>query len=125
MSVHEGIALAYAAICLCVICFQVAIILGAPLGPVTQGGRHPGTLPLPNRIMAGASIFILGGLALAVVSAAGLWPRWPSWAGWAALAVQAIVTLLNWITPSRAERRLWAPITSAMLALAAVAVALG
>ena len=40
--------------------------------------------------------------------------------GWGALGIQAVSTLLNWITPSRPERRLWGPVTTAMFAMALV-----
>jgi len=114
--------LLYAAACFGAICFQVALIAGAPWGPVTQGGTNPGALPLSGRIIAVVSIILLLGMAGGVASAAGAWPHWPRWTGWAALVVQAVSTFLNWITPSRAERRLWGPITSVMLALAALSV---
>ena len=122
MTVNNAIALIYAAVCLGVICFQVALVFGAPWGRVTQGGTHAGKLPVSGRIVAGLSILVLAGMALAVLSATGGWPHWPRWVSWAALAVQSVSMLLNWITPSRPERRLWAPITSVMLALAALAV---
>jgi hypothetical protein len=122
MDVFDILALIYLFGCLCVIGFQFALILGAPWGPITQGGAHPGPLPLSGRIVAGLSVFIVIGMALAILSATGAWPNWPPWTGWTALGVQATSTLLNWITPSRPERRLWAPITSALLILAALVV---
>lgn len=112
----------YAAACIGVICFQLALIAGAPWGRATQGGQHAGVLPTRNRIIAAVSIIIVAGKALAISSAAGLWPVWPFWTAWIALAIQAVVTVLNWITPSRAERRVWAPITSLMLILASTVV---
>ena len=108
--------------CLGVIGFQVALIAGAPWGHITQGGQHDGALPVKNRILAGISVFLIAGKALAIGSAGGFWPLWPDWTAWAALALQAVVTLLNWITPSNPERRLWAPITTFMLVIAALVV---
>ena len=105
-----------------VIGFQFALIAGAPWGNVTQGGQHHGALPTKNRIGAGVSVFLIAGKALAIGSIAGFWPFWPEWTAWAALALQSVVTLLNWITPSRPERRLWAPITTFMLLVAATVV---
>jgi hypothetical protein len=122
MTLLDYVPFAYGAICSGVVLFQVALVLGAPWGPITQGGSHPGRLPVSGRIVAAASIVVLVGMALAIASAAGLWPHWPRWTSWAALAVQFVSTVLNWITPSRPERLLWAPITSVMLALAASAV---
>ena len=76
-----------------------------------------------GRIFAGASVFVLLGMAFSVLSAAGIWPRWPIWTGWVALGIQALSTLANWATRSMPERKLWAPITSVLLCVAAVVVA--
>ncbi len=109
----------YATACLAVIFFQIALILGTPLGAYTQGGQHPGKLPLKGRAMAALSIPVLMLQALAILSAAGF-PGldWPRWTGWAALALSLVTTLLNWITPSQRERALWGPATLVMSALA-------
>jgi len=98
--------------------FQIALILGAPWGRITQGGQTEGSLALSGRVIALVSIFILLGLVLAILSADGRWPNWPSWTGWVAVTISAIVMILNWITPSAAERRLWGPITTLKLILA-------
>ncbi len=113
--------LAYCVMVLGVICFQIALIFGAPWGRLTQGGQTEGSLPTSGRLVAAASIFILVGMALAVLSADGGWPGWPSWAIWIALSVNALSMVLNWITPSKEERRLWGPIMTVMF-LVAVAV---
>ncbi len=49
----------------------------------------------------GCFLFVLVGMALAVLSADGGWPGWPSWAAWIALSVNALSMVLNWITPSK------------------------
>ena len=113
----QSFAFAYTAIILGVVALQVALIAGAPWGRLTQGGLYEGALPTWGRAAAGVSIFILIALALSVLSQAGVGPLWPRWTAWAALAIQAMVTTANWATRSKAERRLWAPITSVMLAL--------
>ncbi|WP_068118666.1 hypothetical protein [Tropicimonas marinistellae] len=112
----------YCAVIVGVIGFQVALILGAPWGRVTQGGQVDGPLPVSGRVFAAVSIFILLGLALAVLSADGKWPNWPSWTGWVALAINIVVMVLNWITRSAAERKLWAPITTVMVLLVVAVV---
>lgn len=101
-----------------VIGFQVALILGAPWGRVTQGGQVEGPLPPRGRMIAALSIAILAAIAMALLSADGQWPNWPRWTAWAALAVLSLSTVLNWITPSPAERRLWGPTMTAMLIFA-------
>lgn len=105
-----------------VIGFQVALIFGAPWGRLTQGGQVDGALPPSSRVVAALSIIILAAIALAILSANGLWPNWPRWTAWSAVAVILISATLNWITPSAAERKLWGPIMTVMLILALVIV---
>ena len=112
----------YCAMIIGVICFQIALILGAPWGRVTQGGQTEGPLPTSGRLVAAASIFLLVGMALAVLSVDGGWPNWPSWTIWVALAVNAVSMVLNWITPSKEERRLWGPIMTVMFLLVVAVV---
>lgn len=113
----------YATLCGATVFFQIALIAGAPWGRLTQGGQHDGALPLSGRIIAALSIPILIFMALAILSAAGF-PGlgWPRWTGWAAFAVTCISCVLNWITPSEMERRLWGPVMSVMAAMALVVV---
>jgi len=119
--VHSA-AIAYSILTAGVIVFQCCLIAGAPWGHLTQGGKNTGALPRAGRIAAGISILLLVGMAGGVLSAAGLAPGWPQWTGWAAVGVQALSTLANWATPSKSERRLWAPITTLLLVLALVSV---
>jgi len=115
-------ALGFALICAGVVAFQVALIAGAPWGRLTQGGGTEGVLPVRGRVAAGISGLLIAAMALAILSVAGMWPNWPIWTGWAAVALQVVSTILNWITPSTAERRLWGPTTTVMLVLAIAAV---
>ena len=110
----------YATAMLAIAFFQVALILGAPLGRYTQGGQQEGALPLSGRIIAAVSIPIVLFQGLAILSAAGF-PGlgWPLWTGWVAFAVTGVSTVLNWITPSKPECAVWGPI---MLVLSAMAL---
>lgn len=100
-----------------IIGFQIALILGAPWGRVTQGGQVDGPLPRSGRVVAALSIIVLMATAFAILSTDGHWPHWPRWTMWPALAVITISTILNWITPSAAERKLWAPIMTVLFAI--------
>ncbi len=100
-----------------VILFQFCLIAGAPWGRLTQGGRFEGALPVSGRVAAVLSVLLLVCMGAGVFSAAGMAPYWPKWTAYAALIVQALSMMLNWITPSRAERLLWGPVTTVMLAL--------
>jgi hypothetical protein len=112
----------YVCIVLLVIVWQVCLIGGAPWGHLTQGGGHIGALPPNGRVVAAFSIPILALMAAGIASAASLYPHWAPWTGLVAVTVQTVVTTLNWMTPSKPERLLWAPITSIMLLLASYVV---
>ena len=111
-------ALAYAGMCAGLIVFHTCLVLGAPWGDLTQGGANPGILPLSARAFAALSAVLLAGMALSIMSHAGLWPSWPRWTVWVSLTIQGVTTVLNWITPSPRERRLWGPYVTVMTALA-------
>jgi len=98
--------------------FQIALILGAPLGHMTQGRTERGPLPRAARISAAVSIVLLLFMSAAMLSAAGRWPGWPIWTGWLTVAMAGIATLLNAITPSQAEKQLWLPVSGVMFVAA-------
>lgn len=108
----------YVFIILGVVVFQFCLIAGAPWGRVTQGGRHHGSLPISGRVVAGTSVVLLVFMAIGIASEAKLIAGLPKWVPYTGLTIQALSALLNWITPSRIERLIWAPITTLMLTLA-------
>lgn len=55
-----------------VTCFQVAILLGAPLGAYTLGGKYPDVLPKDKRILAVFQIIILWVFAYVVLVRSGI-----------------------------------------------------
>jgi hypothetical protein len=101
-----------------VVGFQVALIVGAPWGRLTQGGQIEGALPLKGRVIAALSIVLLAAIALSMLSADGKWPNWPRWTAWLGTTMLAVSTLLNWVTPSQSERKLWGPVMALTLILA-------
>lgn len=121
-------AILFALVTLGAVAFQLALALGAPWGEFAMGGRYPGTLPRAMRVSAVGQAALLAALAVYVLSAAGL--VLPSMAGtlpwliWAVVAFSALSLVLNGITPSAGERRIWAPVATEML-LTSLIVALG
>ena len=113
-------AIVYAVVTSGVIAFQVALALGAPWGAVAMGGAHPGTLPPAMRVAALVQAALLGVLAVVVLSSAGvLLPSLSQaapWLVWVAVAVSALSVVLNAISRSVGERRIWVPVTLVLLA---------
>jgi hypothetical protein len=100
--------------------FQLALALGAPWGHLAMGGRFPGRFPPPMRIAALVQIAIY--LALAAMVFARAKVALPDLfdisriAIWVVVAMMTLAVVLNLITPSKWERRLWAPVAILLLA---------
>lgn len=102
--------------------FHLCLILGAPWGHLTMGGRWPGVLTIRLRMVSGLSILVLTALAWIVAAQGGLVATpFPAWAMRVVLAYLALAIVMHLATPSRAERRLWLPVILAMT-LAALGV---
>ncbi|MGZ9160516.1 MAG: hypothetical protein ACXW4T_05065 [Candidatus Limnocylindrales bacterium] len=119
MDVPTLAASAFAVVALGVIAFQVALTLGAPWGAYAMGGAFPGRLPTPMRVAALVQAVLIGLLALAVLSAAAvivpeLADAYP-WVVWVAVVVSAFAVVLNAISRSAGERRIWVPVAVVML----------
>lgn len=104
----------YMTLCAVLICFQLSLVLGAPLGYLTMGGVNPGVLPTSGRAAAALSVVLLFVMAIIVqrYSRGQLNARWPMWG---VLGLTALTTLANLATTSFWERALWAPVTIVML----------
>ena len=112
-------AILYILITVVVIFFQVFLVLGAPWGEFTQGGRHKGTLPISGRISAAISIPTLVFMASSISSVVGFVPNWSIRTAYITLALQGVTAVFNLITPSLKEKRLWGPVTTIAFVLAA------
>mgnify|MGYP001554879468 CR=1 FL=1 len=105
-----------------VVCvFQAALVAGAPWGEFTQGGRWPGQLPRPGRIIAAVSILLLSVFAAIVLTRSGFaFARFAALSRsliWIVVAYFVLGTLAHIATPSRRERLVWLPVIVTMLAL--------
>ena len=119
MDITTGAALVFALVALGVIAFQMALALGAPWGAYAMGGAFPGRFPTPMRIAAVVQAVLIGLIALAVLSTAdlvlaGLADTVP-WLIWVAVAVAALAVVLNSISRSAGERRIWVPVAIVLL----------
>jgi hypothetical protein len=103
--------------------FQIAIVLGAPWGKLTQGGSHPGTLPTTGRAIAGVSAALLITMASAELASVGGGPlsRAPTkmvgGALWFTTIYASLGVALNLASPSLPEKLLWTPVTATISGL--------
>ncbi len=96
-----------------VVAFQFALALGVPWGSYAMGGTFPGRFPPAMRVAAVGQAALLGFMAAVVMSRAGLllsdWAQISVWLIWVIVAFSAVSVVLNMITPSAGERRIWLP----------------
>ena len=127
MSLPAVAAIVFALATAIVIAFQVALALGAPWGRYAMGGAYPGQFPPRLRVGAVIQAGLLAVLALIVLGDAGLvLPELSAdypWLIWVAVAFSAVSVVLNAITRSAVERRIWLPFAIVML-VSSLAVAL-
>ncbi|MGA0413299.1 MAG: hypothetical protein EBW31_02255 [Actinobacteria bacterium] len=107
--------------------FQIAIVLGAPLGEYSYGGQNPGVLKLPFRIASVFSALVMFAIAGHYLAQLGVLTPLLDQAGnsianWGFAVFAGLSAIANNITRSQKEKRLWGGTTIAML-LAAVIVA--
>jgi hypothetical protein len=119
MDISQLAALVFALVAVGVIAFQLAMALGAPWGAYAMGGAFPGRFPPALRAAAVVQAALIGLLAAIVLSAADLvWPGLVDtvlWLAWLPVVVSAVASGLNAISRSAGERRIWVPVTLAML----------
>jgi len=124
MNIPVIAAIVYAIATTGVVAFQMALAFGAPWGAYAMGGAFPGRFPPHLRVAAAVQAIVLMALAVIVLAFAGLMlpglPQTTPWLIWLAVAFSAIAAVLNTITRSAGERRLWAPVTYVMLACSLV-----
>ncbi len=120
MNIPAIAAILYAVVSAGVVLFQLALALGAPWGAYAMGGAVPGRFPPAMRVAAVVQAVLLALMAGVVLARAGL--ALPGWAGasawliWVVVFFCAVALVLNSISRSAGERRLWVPVTLVMLA---------
>jgi len=102
-----------------VILFQFCLALGLPWGAASMGGKFPGKYPPVMRVVSIVNVIILSFLTLVVLTKAGLlFPQFKSLsliAVWLVVGFSVLTLSLNLITPSKIERKIWAPVTAIQL----------
>lgn len=120
MTVTTIAAIFYAVVTAGVVLFQIALALGAPWGAYAMGGAFPGRFPPAMRVAAVVQAVLLALMAGVVLARAGLalpgWAAASAWLVWVVVAFCAVAVVLNSISRSAGERRLWVPVTLVMLA---------
>lgn len=120
MTVTTIAAILYAVVTAGVVLFQFALALGAPWGAYAMGGAVPGRFPPAMRVAAVVQAVLLALMAGVVLARAGLalpgWAAASAWLIWVVVAFCAVAVVLNSISRSAGERRLWVPVTLVMLA---------
>jgi hypothetical protein len=118
----------YAVLTAGVVVFQLALAFGALWGSYAMGGTDSGEYTAALRVLAVVQAVVLVLSALVVLSRAGIilprWSRVSRWAIWVVVAWAVVSLFLNLITPSAAERAIWAPVAFVML-VASLLVAVG
>ena len=110
-----------------VIIFQLALALGVPLGGYSMGGKFPGKYPPRMRIVAVVNaIFLLLLILIVFLDAHLLSTDYEiySWAIWIVVGFSVLTLVMNIITKSVWERRIWAPVAFILLSSSLI-VALG
>ena len=102
-----------------VIILQLGLALGMPWGEYSMGGKFPGKYPPALRVVCLFEIILLAFLASIVLAKAklplpGLYD-FSQTAIWFVVGFSALSFILNSITPSRKERRLWQPVAVFLL----------
>jgi len=99
--------------------FQAALVIGAPWGRLTWGGRYPGVLPWSMRGAAALSLLLMVAFAWIIGVRAGSrgsrWQRRTRGVAWIVVSYCGLGVFANALTPSPWERVLWLPVVALML----------
>lgn len=109
----------YSALTFIVIIFQIALALGKPWGEYAMGGKFPGKYPISMRIATIFPVMILILTEIVILTKAGyIFPNLFSFsqkAIWIIVILSMLGAILNSITPSKKERKIWAPVSYVLL----------
>jgi hypothetical protein len=104
---------------LTVILFQFALALGKPWGEYSMGGKFKGEYPPKMKVVAVINALILIFLEFIVIIKMNLilseFSNFANVAIWFVVIFTALGTKMNFITPSKKERKIWGPVSLLML----------
>lgn len=108
--------------------FQLSIVLGAPVGDYAYGGQMTGVLSTRYRIISIVSMLLMLAIAGHYLAQLGFFqpllaPDLNAVSNWGFVAFFVLAAVMNNITKSKKEKRVFGSLTIAML-LAAVMVAI-
>jgi hypothetical protein len=108
--------------------FQLAIVLGAPVGDYAYGGQMTGVLPVRYRVASVFSMLVFLAVAGHYLAQLGFFepvlpPNLNAISNWGFVAFFVVAAIMNNITKSQQEKRVFGSTTIAMV-LAAVMVAI-
>lgn len=102
-----------------IILFQLGLTIGMPWGAASMGGKFPGKYPPRMRVVSLINIFITSFIAaIVLIKSEIIWLQFKSFANVAIYFVvvfSVFATILNTITPSKIERKIWAPVAAILL----------
>lgn len=108
--------------------FQLGLAFGAPWGAAAWGGQNPGVLPQRLRIASGIAAVVIYPLLIALVLASagmiddGWLPVDGTLIMWGLAALLGVGAVMNFVSPSRPERK-WGAV-ALTIALCCVLIAL-
>lgn len=94
--------------------FQLSLVLGAPLGELTMGGKFQGKLPIKMRILAFVQIIILLLFSLIIIARLSIafeaYYKLSRIGIWFVFAFFIFGTFINLISPSKKEKLVMGPL---------------
>ena len=129
MDVKAVAAVIFVTFALGVVGFQLALAAGAPWGAYAMGGRFAGRFPPSMRVAAVIQGLVIALLAAIVLATAGLALETSalasSWTIWIVVAFSGTTLVMNLLSRSKSERRLWVPVAVVMVASSLVVALVG
>ena len=117
-------AIVYTILSAILVLFQLGLTIGMAWGEASMGGKFPGKYPPKMRVVSLINSLILSIMAIIVlIKADTLLPLYKSISNFTIYFVvgfSVVGTIMNIITPSKIERKIWAPVAILLLITSAI-----